>query len=254
MSDDALRVLIVDDERWARRRVAVLLGNETDVEIVSEAGSGEEAVTAILDQQPDLVFLDIQMDGMDGFDVIDAVGLENMPLVVFATAFDHYAVRAFETHAVDYLLKPIDGNRLRESLDRARREMARDRNEPAQQLGALLDELRTRSGYLKRIGVSSAGRISIVRVAEVSWVEAAGNYVKLHVGDREHLARQTMKEIESRLDPEQFVRVHRSAIVNLDRVREVQPWFRGEQVLILDNDTRITIGRRYREELVRLLR
>jgi len=254
MSDEALRILIVDDERWARRRVASLLGDEPEVEIVGEAGNGDEAVKRILELRPDLVFLDIQMDRMDGFDVIDAVGVERMPMVVFATAFDHYAVRAFETHAVDYLLKPIDGNRLRESLGRARREIARDRNEPRQQLGALLDELRARTGFLKRIGVSSAGRISIVRVADVSWFEAAGNYVKLHVGDGEHLVRQTMKELQSRLDPEQFVRVHRSTIVNLDRVRELQPWFRGEQVLILDDETRITIGRRYREELVRMLR
>jgi len=254
MSDRALRVLIVDDEPWARRRVVSLLGNESDVEIVGEAGSGEEAVAGILELQPDLVFLDIQMDGMDGFDVIDVVGVDRMPMVVFATAFDNYAVRAFETHAVDYLLKPMERDRLLEALDRARREIGRDRNEPAQQLGALIAELRTRSGYLKRIGVSSAGRISIVQVAEVSWFEAAGNYVKLHVGDREHLTRQTMKELQSRLDPEQFVRVHRSSIVNLDRVRELQPWFRGEQVLILDNDTRVTVGRRYRDELIRLLR
>ena len=176
-----------------------------------------------------------------------------MPMVVFATAFDNYAVRAFETHAVDYLLKPIDGDRLRESLERARREIRLDRDEPAQPLAELLDALRARSGHLKRIGVSLAGRISIVRVAEISWFEAAGNYVKLHVGDREHLARQTMKELQARLDPEQFVRVHRSAIVNLDRVRELQPWIRGEQVLILDDGTRVTIGRRYRDELTRLL-
>lgn len=254
MRDDVLRVLIADDERWARRRVVSLLGDEPDVEIVGEAGSGEDAVAGILEHRPDLVFLDIQMDGMDGFDVIDAVGVERMPMVVFATAFDNYAVRAFETHAVDYLLKPIDPDRLREALGRARRGIAHHLGEPAQHLGALLDELRARSGYLKRIGVSSAGRISIVRLAEVSWFEAAGNYVKLHVGAREHLARQTMKELQSRLDPEQFVRVHRSAIVNLDRIRELQPWFRGEQVLILDDGTRVTIGRRYREELVRMLR
>jgi two-component system, LytTR family, response regulator len=254
MRDDVLRVLIVDDEKWARRRVVSLLKDESGVEIVGEAGDGQEAVTGILELRPDLVFLDIQMDGMDGFDVIEAVGIDRMPIVVFATAFDNYAVRAFETHAVDYLLKPIDPDRLRESLDRARREIARDRSGPAEQLGALFDELRARSGFVKRIGVSSAGRTFIVRVADVAWFEAAGNYVKLHVGAREHLARQTMKELQSRLDPEQFVRVHRSAIVNLDRIRELQPWFRGEQVLILDDGTRVTIGRRYREELVRMLR
>jgi two-component system LytT family response regulator len=253
MSDAALRVLIVDDERWARRRVVSLIEDEPGVEIVAEARGGEEAVNAILELNPDLVFLDIQMDGMDGFDVIETVGIDRMPMVVFATAFDNYAVRAFETHAVDYLLKPIDKDRLKESLDRARREIERQRDEPAPQLGALLDELRARSGHLRRIGVSSAGRISIVRVEDVSWFEAAGNYVKLHVGDREHLARQTMKELQARLDPEQFVRVHRSAIVNLDRVRELQPWFRGEQVLILDDGTRITIGRRYRDDLIRQL-
>ena len=254
MTDERLQVLVVDDEKWARRRIASLLEDEPDVKIVGEAANGEDAVTGILELRPDLVFLDIQMDGMDGFEVIDAVGIERMPMVVFATAYDNYAVRAFETHAVDYLLKPIDKDRFRDALDRARHEISQKRSSPAPQLEALLEELRTRSGYLKRIGVSSAGRISIVRAADVSWFEAAGNYIKLHVGDREHLTRQTMKELQSRLDPEQFVRVHRSAIVNLDRVRELQPWFRGEQVLILDDGTRVTIGRRYRNELVRLLR
>ena len=253
MSDGNLRVLIVDDERWARRRVASLLEDEPDVEVVGEVSSGEEAVAGILDLQPELVFLDIQMDGMDGFDVIDVVGIDRMPMVVFATAYDNYAVRAFETHAVDYLLKPIDRERLREALERARRELKHHRGEPVQQLGALLDELRARSGYLRRIGVSLAGRISIVQVADISWFEAAGNYVKLHVGGDEHLARQTMKELQERLDPEQFVRVHRSAIVNIDRICELQPWSHGEQVLILDDGTRITIGRRYREALARML-
>ena len=254
MTDERLQVLVVDDEKWARRRISSLLEGEPDVKIAGEAANGEDAVAGILELRPDLVFLDIQMDGMDGFEVIDAVGIERMPMVVFATAYDNYAVRAFETHAVDYLLKPIDKDRFRDALDRARHEISQKRSSPAPQLEALLDELRTRSGYLKRIGVSSAGRISIVRVADVSWFEAAGNYIKLHVGEGEHLTRQTMKELQSRLDPEQFVRVHRSAIVNIDRVRELQPWFRGEQVLILDDGTRVTIGRRYRNELVRLLR
>ena len=152
MSDTALRVLIVDDEKWARRRVASLLKDESGVEIVGEAGDGQEAVTGILEQRPDLVFLDIQMDGMDGFDVIEAVGIDRMPMVVFATAFDNYAVRAFETHAVDYLLKPIDPDRFRESLDRARREIARGPSGPAEQLGALFDELRARSGPFLPLG------------------------------------------------------------------------------------------------------
>lgn len=254
MTQPSLRVLVVDDEKWARRRVVALLQDEPDLDIVGECSCGEDAVASIIELEPDVVFLDIQMDGMDGFDVIDAVGIDRMPVVIFATAYDSYAVRAFEAHAIDYLLKPLREDRLRQSVGRARQEVEHRSRGPSQELGALLEQIRTRTGHLKRIAVSSADRITILPVSEVSWFEAAGNYVKLHVGDRHHLARRTMKELQSRLDPEQFVRVHRSAIVNIDRVRELQPWFRGEQVLILDDDTRITIGRRFREDLIRLLR
>ncbi len=253
MPEPRLRVLVVDDEKWARRRITSLLQDEPGIEVIGEAGGGKGAVEQILELEPDVVFLDIQMDGMDGFDVIEAVGIDRMPVVVFATAYDSYAVRAFEAHAIDYLLKPLNEDRLRDAVSRARQEVEQRSRGPSQELGALLEQLRSRSGYLKRIAVSSADRITILPVTDVSWFEAAGNYVKLHVGERDHLARRTMKELQSRLDPEQFVRVHRSAIVNLDHVRELQPWFRGEQVLILDDDTRITIGRRFREELIRLL-
>ena len=253
MADNDLRVLIVDDETWARRRIMSLLRQQSDIQMVGQCSSGEEAVTKIFELKPDLVILDVQMPGMDGFDVIEAVGVDAMPAVVFATAYDAYAVRAFETHAVDYLLKPFEEDRFRLALTRARKEVERRSGGPSAELGALIEQLRARSRHLRRIAVPCAGRIAILNVADISWCKAAGNYVALHVRDRQYQLRRTMKELQSTLDPELFVRVHRSAIVNLDHVRELLPWFHGEQVLVLDDDTRITIGRRYRDNLTRVL-
>lgn len=243
-------MLIVDDEPWARKRIAALLKGEPDFEVAGECADGAEAVEKIVKLKPDLVFLDVQMPEMDGFDVVDAVGPEKMPRVIFATAYDRYAIRAFDANALDYLLKPFDEERFKRALDRVRRELVQ--GDAGTSLRSLVEALRNGRSYLKRIVVKSRGRVIFLKTSELDWVEAAGNYVTLHVGKEEHLLRETMNALEPRLDPDQFIRIHRSSIVNIDRVRELQPWFRGEQMLVLKDGKQLTIGRAFRERLGKL--
>jgi two-component system LytT family response regulator len=242
----------VDDEPLARRRLEALLQDEPDVEVVGEAEDGPSAVAAIRKHSPDLVLLDVQMPGMSGFDVIAELGPERCPAVVFATAHDRYALRAFEVHALDYLLKPFDRRRLRQALSRARRDAA-DPAELGRRLLALVSEARG-GAPLKRLTVKSRGRIYFVRADEIDWIEAAGHYLTLHVGQQTHLLRDTIKRLGSRLDPSRFVRVHRGTIVNVDRVRELLPSFHGEYVIVLRDGTRIESSRGYSGRLQELLR
>lgn len=244
-----MRVLIVDDEPWARRRIATLLKREEDVEIVKECAGGEEAIQAITECAPDLVFLDVQMPEVDGFEVLDAIGPEHMPLVIFATAYDKYAIQAFDAQAIDYLLKPFDEERFRKALNRARRELdGKISSEMA--LSKLLESMRGERRYLQRLVAKSSGRVLFLKLGDIDWLEATGNYVTLHAGKESHMLRTTMNALEPRLDPAQFARIHRSSIVNLDRVREMQPLFRGEQVLILKDGTQLSVGRAYRAKLL----
>jgi len=249
-----IRVLIVDDETWARKRIAALLKGEPDVTIVGECADGAEAVEKITMLKPDLVFLDVQMPEMDGFDVIDTVGPDRMPRTIFATAFEEYAIRAFDAQAMDYLLKPFDEERFRKSLDRARRELHRGADaKPDESIRALIESLRGSRRYLQRLVVKSVGRVLFMKTSDIDWIEASGNYVTLHIGKEEHLLRETMNGLEPKLDPAHFVRIHRSTIVNLDRIRELQPWFRGEQVLVLKDGTQLTVGRAFRPRLEHFL-
>lgn len=248
-----IRVLIVDDEVWARKRIASLLKAEPDIEVVGECADGTDAVAKIAKLAPDLLFLDVQMPDIDGFDVLEAVGPEHMPVVIFATAYDQYAVRAFDAQALDYLLKPFDEGRFRRTLERARRELQRATETPERALHALLASVQERRKYFERLVVRSGGRIFFLKVSDVDWFEASANYVTVHVGRTKHLIRGTMTALERKLHPEQFLRIRRSAIVNLDRVKELQPWFKGEQVLVLTDGTRLTVGRAFRDRLERLL-
>jgi two-component system LytT family response regulator len=247
-----IRALIVDDEEWARRRVLALLRPLDDVEVIGECAGGAEAVEAIRNLSPDLVFLDVQMPEFDGFDVLHSVGAGRMPMVVFTTAYDEYAVRAFEAHALDYLLKPFDDDRLRQAVGRAREELRKSRYS-GEALKSLIDSLRQDHRYLRRLVVRNGGRLLFLRAEDVDWFQAAANYVALHLSGREHLMRDTIASLESKLDPDQFVRIHRSSIVNLDRVRELSPWVRGEQVLTLTDGTSLPVGRAFRNRLRRLL-
>jgi two-component system LytT family response regulator len=244
------RVLIVDDEPLARERLRTLLQEEPGFEIVGEAGDGTTGAESILALQPDLVFLDVQMPGADGFDVIEAVGADKMPFVVFVTAYDRYALRAFDVHALDYLLKPFDRERFKQALTRARQQLDRHGNgDIERRLAAIVSDLRPAKAKTDRFVVKSGGRIFFVRTGEIDWIEAAGNYVKLHVGNDSHLIRETMNAVEGKLSPEVFVRIHRCHIVNIEQVRELQPWFNGEYVVFLKNGTRLTLSRGYRERL-----
>jgi two-component system LytT family response regulator len=250
MTDGRVRVLVADDEPLARERLRTLLAKEDWVEVIAECPNGTETIDAITRLQPDLVFLDVQMPGASGFEVIEAIGPARMPLVVFVTAFDRYALRAFDVHALDYLLKPFDRDRFHDTLARARQHLERRTNgDLERRLLELVQDLAPASQRMERFVIKAGGRVFFGRADEIDWIEAAGNYVKLHVGGEAHLFRETMNALESRLDPDTFFRIHRSHIVNIERVRELQPWFNGEYVVFLRNGTRLTLSRGYREKL-----
>lgn len=251
----SLRVLVVDDEPIARRGLLRLLRQETDIEVVEECGDGESAVAAIGRLAPDLVFLDVQMPELDGFAVIEAVGAQRMPAVIFVTAFDQHAVRAFDAQALDYVLKPIDPARFRRALQRARERLARPDGDFVRRLALALGEI-DRSGAPRspgRLAIRSDGRVRLVDVGEVERLVAAGNYVEVHAGARPHLLRETMASLEARLDPARFVRISRAAIIGIGHVREVQPLFNGDFVVIQKSGAKVNGSRRYRAALEKLL-
>jgi len=249
-----IRTLLVDDEPLARDRLRSLLGAEPDFEIVGECGDGHEAVQAIEHHQPDLVFLDIQMPELDGFGVLAALKTPRMPEVIFVTAYNQHAVRAFEVHALDYLLKPFDRERFQTTLGRARTRLAHARSgDLNQKLTALLAEMRPEPKTTDRLAIKTAGKVLFVKTPDIDWIEAADNYVNLHVGAESHLLRETMGALEARLDPSQFLRISRSTIVNLERVKELQPMFHGDYTVILRNGTRLSLSRNYRDKLQALL-
>jgi two-component system LytT family response regulator len=245
-----IRTLVVDDEPLARERVMSLLQQETDVEIVGECSDGTQAVSAIQEQSPDLVFLDVQMPGCDGFEVIRNIGADRMPTVVFVTAYDEYALQAFEVHALDYLLKPFGKDRFQQTLRHAREALERRRaGDLGRRLLALVHDVKPDAPRVERLVVKSGGRVFFLRTDEIDWIEAAGNYVRLHLGTESHLFRETMNRMESRLDTRRFARIHRSRIVNTERIKELQPWFNGDYVVILRDGQRLTLSRGYREKL-----
>ncbi len=245
-----IRTMVVDDEPVARERIVGLLAQEKDIELVGECADGLQAINAIQHQHPDLVFLDVQMPVCDGFGVIERVGAERMPPVVFVTAYDEYALKAFEVHAIDYLLKPFGRDRFQQTLQHAREHLERRRaGDLGKRLLALVQDLKPEPQKLDRLVVKSGGRVFFLRTDEIDWIEAAGNYVKLHLGEDSHLFRETMNNMEGRLDGHRFVRIHRSRIVNTDRIKELQPWFNGEYVVVLQNGARLTLSRGYREKL-----
>jgi len=248
-----IRALVVDDEPLARERIRMLLEDESDIELIGECRDGAEAVRAIDEEGPDLVFLDVQMPEVDGFEVLEVIGPGRAPVVVFVTAYDEYAIRAFDVHALDYLLKPFDGERFRQAIGRARASIRAKADVDREKLAALLGDLRDERRYLERIVVKTAGRVVFLAVDEIDWIGGAGNYVELHAGERKHLVRDTMKAIESKLDPDKFVRVHRSHIVNMDRVKSMEPWFHGEYVLILEDGTELQSSRTYSDRLRQML-
>ena len=248
---EPLRVLIVDDEPLARDSIRALLADDAEVHVVGE-GTGSDAEALIARARPDIMFLDIQMPEVDGFGVLDRVGADTVPAVIFVTAYDQYAVRAFEVHALDYLLKPFDDKRFAGALARAKERVgARRRGEVDNRIAELLME---RDLSRTRFLIPVREKTIVVEAAQIDWIEASDYYVTLHAGAAAHLLRQTMDEIEKQLDRRQFFRVHRSAIVNVDRVREIHPLFRGDCALVLADGRRIKLSRSRRKEFEALFR
>jgi len=249
-----IRALIVEDERPARELISTLLRKEPDVEIVGECRNGSEAVEAIRSLSPDLVFLDVQMPGLDGFEVLAALSDQRLPLIVFVTAFDKHALRAFEVHALDYLLKPFEYERLRQSVERARVGLQRDSPEDYHnRVLGLLESLSAKSESWDRLVIRDAGRVIFVKLEEIDWIEAEGNYLRLHIGKASHLLRETMASAETRFSGKKFLRLNRSTLVNLERIKEWQPMFHGDSVVILHDGTRLTVSRLYREKFDRVV-
>lgn len=250
----SIRALIVDDEPLARDCIRLALDALPDVDVAGECNDGESAVRQIRRLAPDLVFLDVQMPGMDGFDVIEIVGSERMPPVIFVTAFDRHAIRAFDVHALDYLLKPFDDARLHEAVRHARTRIEDERiGSLAERLSALLENRHSpERKALRKLAVRERERIRYVDVANVDYLTAEGNYVRLHIGRETHLIRLTLSALERDLDSARFVRIHRSTIVNLDRVTELQPWGGGDYVAILKDKQKLRVSRTYRDALLTL--
>jgi two-component system LytT family response regulator len=254
---ERIRTLIVDDEKPARRRLAELLGREPDIEVAGEARDGREAVDLVRAEAPDLMFLDIQMPDLDGFAVLGELPADQHPLTVFVTAYDRYAIQAFEAHAVDYLLKPYSDQRFEGALRRACQFLrARRAGEGPQRVGPLPDDRAPEpaGGYLERLVLKSAGRVTFIGVEDVDWIEASGVYVSLHVGPRAHLYRSSLAHLLQRLDPKRFVRVHRSAAVNTERIRELQPRSHGDYTVVLKNNTELVMSRGFRPQFEHWLR
>jgi two-component system LytT family response regulator len=251
MTDAAIRAVIVDDEAPARRRLRALLAREPDVDVVAECADGPAAIAAIRTHRPELLFLDIQMPEMSGFDVLAEVGVDAIPAIVFVTAYDQHALRAFDAHALDYLLKPFTNARFQDTLARARRVVARqdDRALPGRIADAVRDAL---GGARDRIPIRAADRITFLRPDEIDRIEGAGNYVRIHAAGQTHLVRDSLRSMAERLDRHAFVRVHHSHIVNVDRIRELRPWGHGEFIVVLADGTRLTSSRSYASALRRL--
>lgn len=249
----SIRVLIAEGEPSAREKIKRMLRLETGVEVVGESKSGTETVSLVKKLIPDLVFLEIEMLDLDGFEILEKIKTENPPFVIFTTESEKFAVKAFEVGALDYLLKPFSRSRLKSAVRKAREQIEQRRNGSLDRLlRAFLDKLPNGKNYPDKIMLKTAKGISFINTAEVDWIEAAGNYVKLHVKDSGHLLRVTMNNIEAKLNPDKFLRIHRSSLVNIDRIKELQPLFNGDYIVILQNDTELNLSRNYNDRLQRL--
>jgi two-component system LytT family response regulator len=251
---EKISALIVDDEPLARRRIHKLVSQHTDIEIVGDCANGHEAIAAIHRQKPQLVFLDVQMPEITGFDVLEALEPELMPLVIFVTAHNQYALRALEVHAFDYLLKPFDKARFDKTLQQAKARIhSEHKGDVNRRALALLEELRSRTNHLERLIIKTGGRVFFIRTEVIDWLEAEGKYVRLHVGKETHLLRETIGNLESRLDAKKFLRIHRSYIVNIERIQELEAWFHNEYRVILRDGTKLMMSRSCRKRLGELL-
>lgn len=254
MSHAKIRTLIVDDEPLARKFIRRILKDDDEVEVVGECGNGKDAVVAIQKQTPDLVFLDVQMPEMDGFSVLETLGVEKLPQIVFTTAYEQYAIRAFEFHALDYLLKPFDQARFADMMKHAKERVRHQQHQDERlQIGAFLETVKRPSEYLKRLVIRSEGRITFLKAEDLTWIQADDKYVRLHTGKITRMIRQSLHAMEEQLNPKRFVRIHRSAIVNVDHIKELHPLFGGEHQVLLYDGTKLTLSRNYKDRLFELL-
>jgi two-component system, LytTR family, response regulator len=249
-----IRGLIVDDEPLARDRIREMLKEHPDIEVIGEARNGREAIDSVVSHNPDLVFLDIQMPDLDGFDVLQNLNVEHLPVIIFVTAYDQHALRAFDAHAVDYLTKPFDRKRFAEAVDQAKIYLKGAKEPDTARILSMLQEIRASERYLERFAIKNGEKVFFVRAEDVDAIEAQGNYVRLNLGNSSHLLRDTLNNIESQINPRQFVRIHRRTIVNIDRVKEVQTWARGEYRVVLFTGAHYTLSRGYRQHFENVIK
>jgi two-component system LytT family response regulator len=256
-----IRTLIVDDMNLARERIKMILDADDEIDVIAECTNGREAVAAIKNLNPELVFLDVQMPQMSGFDVVRTIGVDQMPTTIFVTAYDEFALRAFEVNALDYLLKPFDEERLEKAVKRAKREIKKLESSSTttnsssidERLIQLLNNVKIEPKYLKRIPVKSAKQTILLPTDDIDWIAAAGNYLELYAGKNMHLIRERLTHLEQKLDPEKFARIHRSTIVNIEHIKTLQPLFNGDHLIILQNGKELHMSRTFREKLFSLL-
>ena len=248
-----IRTLIIDDVQLARERLKRCLAGEPEVQIVGECDNGTNAVASIRELSPDLIFLDVQMPALDGFGVLEALKGERVPAVVFVTAYNEYAIQAFDVNALDYLLKPVDCARLSKAVTRAKSQLAQPADDLDGRFRAMLEDIKAGSKFLKRLTIKLTGHTILLPTDEIDWIEGYGNYLKVHAGRESHLIRGTMQSLEAKLDPETFVRVHRSAIVNIEKIKEIYPRSNGDQDLVLQNGEQLMLSRKYRDRFLAAL-
>ena len=254
MKNAPIRALIADDEALARKFIRRMLKDNHDVEIVGECSNGKDAVAMIRKQNPDVVFLDVQMPEMDGFAVLESIGVDQLPEIIFTTAYEEYAIRAFELHALDYLLKPFDQARFKDAIKHAKERFRSQRQKEGRlQMSALLESIKNKPQHLDRLVIKAGGRITFLSTDEITWIEADDKYVHLHTAKISPMVRQTLSAMETQLDPRKFRRIHRSVIVNVERIRELQPLFSGEYSILLEDGTKLTLSRNYKDKLFELL-
>jgi two-component system, LytTR family, response regulator len=254
MKNPPIRALIADDEALARNLIRRMLKDDRDLEVIGECSNGKETVAMIRKERPDVVFLDVQMPEMDGFAVLESIGTERLPEIIFTTAYEQYAIRAFELHALDYLLKPFDHARFKDAIKYAKERLRSEReNDGRMQISALLASIKNKPQYLERLVIKAGGRITFLRTDEINWIEADDKYVHLHTSKVRPMVRQTLSAMEAQLDPKKFRRVHRSAIVNVERITELQPLFSGEYSILLQDGAKLTLSRNYKDKLFELL-
>lgn len=247
-----IRAIVVDDEPLACKRLVKLLNEEEDVEVVEVCANGKEAIDEINEQDPDLVFLDIQMPEINGFEVLQHIESDRVPAIIFVTAYDEYALKAFEVHALDYLMKPFNKARFRDSLQRAKNSIKSNGNtEVGEKIENLLEYLNPGQDSLSRILIKTSSRYFFLKADEIDWIESAGNYVRIHSGKNNYLIRETMINMEKKLDDDKFFRIHRSTIINVEKVKELEQWFHGDYQVIMYNDEKLTMSRNYKDLLER---